>query len=665
MQNFTKFCSVALLMIVTLSAFGQAHGPWKGPKDTITKGNSVDWTLAVNQDRITPNVWITRQNTRGIFNIKVESSYTNNSSPSDTKWATGTTANLKSLSFTNWETAVGQNPPGSVNQNMVLYLVTDSIYIDIKFLKWTAGGGGGFVYERTTDCRTFSDMSAVTCDSFVSPSKKYVWKKTGVYTDTLTNAYGCDSLITINLIAHTQDTSKIFLSGCGQVTMPYSKRKITTSGLYFDTIPKGTVCGRDSFIQARATVYALPTKTVSLTACDSLVSPSGKHVWKKSGVYQDVLKSTKTCDTALTVNLTINYSSFNSSSETACDQYVSAGNKTYTTSGLYADTLQTHTGCDSIIEVDLTVNYSKSNVITPFSCVANYMSPSGRYTWKTNGTYYDTLPTSKGCDSVIEVRLSFAIKRGSFKVTSCDPWMAPSGNHVYTVTGEYEDTVLTQSSCDTIYTITFTKTESTDETYDIGGAINRYHSPSGKYVWTSDGTYLDTIPNQQGCDSVMTFNLTVTDVSRSVTRGTGLNATATGVSYQWLDCDNGMARVPGATSQTFKPSKSGNYAVQLSNQWNSDTSECVSINLSVEDINPFGIKVYPNPNNGHFVVDLGAVASSVNSIEVRGVKGELVYETRDISSLTQINMENDIPSGIYVMKVVGKDFTYNAQLVIE
>ena len=51
----------------------------------------ADWTMEANQDRITDNVWLTRANTRGIFNIKTESNYTDNMSPADTEWAFGTT----------------------------------------------------------------------------------------------------------------------------------------------------------------------------------------------------------------------------------------------------------------------------------------------------------------------------------------------------------------------------------------------------------------------------------------------------------------------------------------------------------------------------------------------------------------------------------------------
>jgi hypothetical protein len=39
-----------------------------------------------------------------------------------------------------------------MNLDMVVHLITDDIYLDIKFTSWTGGGnGGGFTYERSTD----------------------------------------------------------------------------------------------------------------------------------------------------------------------------------------------------------------------------------------------------------------------------------------------------------------------------------------------------------------------------------------------------------------------------------------------------------------------------------------------------------------------------------
>jgi len=126
---------------------------WTGPKFTFSKANYADYDLLENQDRITDNVWITRQNGSGIFNIKTESDYTDAVSPADTEWAYGSAADWASLTFSDWETWHDGCPPEMVGKEAVVHLKTDDIYIDIKFLSWSCGecvGGGGFSYERST-----------------------------------------------------------------------------------------------------------------------------------------------------------------------------------------------------------------------------------------------------------------------------------------------------------------------------------------------------------------------------------------------------------------------------------------------------------------------------------------------------------------------------------
>ncbi len=131
----------------------QVGNIYKGPKMTFSKADGADWTLASNQDRITDNVWITRADNQGIFNIAKELSYSSFLSPSGTMWAVGTTSNLNSLVFTSWEQMHNSEPPTSLNVDLVMHLVEDDIYIDIKFLSWASGGSGGqggFSYERST-----------------------------------------------------------------------------------------------------------------------------------------------------------------------------------------------------------------------------------------------------------------------------------------------------------------------------------------------------------------------------------------------------------------------------------------------------------------------------------------------------------------------------------
>ena len=149
-----------LLLLLVLPFISEAQTIWTGPMTTFTKANYADWTLEENQDRITDNVWITRANNQSIFNISdntdTSSGSCSGSSPHDTEWAFGTIADgINTLTF---DTFLGDffancGPPSVVDQNAVLHLITDDIYIDIKFLSWTSGegaGGGGFIYMRST-----------------------------------------------------------------------------------------------------------------------------------------------------------------------------------------------------------------------------------------------------------------------------------------------------------------------------------------------------------------------------------------------------------------------------------------------------------------------------------------------------------------------------------
>lgn len=147
----TFFSVVALLVLLSAGNLVWAQGSivWNGPVITFVNLPGSDWTQAANQDQITANVWLTRASTKGLFNAASEGSYTHFASPADTEWAYGLLANYATLTYASWENWNAGNPPGMVGRNAVLHLVTDDIYIAIKYDFW-GGSGGGFTYERTT-----------------------------------------------------------------------------------------------------------------------------------------------------------------------------------------------------------------------------------------------------------------------------------------------------------------------------------------------------------------------------------------------------------------------------------------------------------------------------------------------------------------------------------
>jgi PKD repeat protein len=120
---------------------------WTGTKTTFTKDGFADWTDPANQDRVTDDVWLTRQDSQGLFNMAREPSYTP-SPPSGTEWAYGSAADWATLEFSSWESWHGGNPRGVLDEDAVLHLIEDDIYLDIVFTGWAGGGGGGFSYVR-------------------------------------------------------------------------------------------------------------------------------------------------------------------------------------------------------------------------------------------------------------------------------------------------------------------------------------------------------------------------------------------------------------------------------------------------------------------------------------------------------------------------------------
>jgi len=144
-------------LALAMAAFGLAVAAvpahalevWSGRTLAFVRPANVDWNQPQFQDRITPNVWITRKSTMGIFNIKQEAGY-GPTSPKDTEWATGDAVNHASLTFMPWVTWAANNPPATVGVNAVVHLISEDIYIDIRFDSWGAGiiGGGAFSYTR-------------------------------------------------------------------------------------------------------------------------------------------------------------------------------------------------------------------------------------------------------------------------------------------------------------------------------------------------------------------------------------------------------------------------------------------------------------------------------------------------------------------------------------
>ena len=183
-------------------------------------------------------------------------------------------------------------------------------------------------------------------------------------------------------------------------------------------------------------------------------------------------------------------------------------------------------------------------------------------------------------------------------------------------------------------------------------ACDNYTVPSGDENYTSSQTVMDTIPNQFGCDSILTINITINTVDVGVTNTSPtLSANATGATYQWLDCGNNFTVISGASNQSYTAIVNGNYAVAVTQNGCVDTSTCEVVNNVGVLENSFGntLSVYPNPTNGVLSIDLGSSYSNV-SVIVSNVLGQVVLNKNfSNSSLLQLNIPGE--AGVYFIEV--------------
>jgi hypothetical protein len=184
-------------------------------------------------------------------------------------------------------------------------------------------------------------------------------------------------------------------------------------------------------------------------------------------------------------------------------------------------------------------------------------------------------------------------------------------------------------------------------------ACNNYTTPSGNHNYTTTGSFIimDTLIGVNTCDSIITINLTLIapDTSISIINSV-LNSNANNSNYQWLDCNNNYASIPGATMQSFTPPISGSYAVEISENGCIDTSRCISV-LAVglsNGIEHNDLLIYPNPTTGNLIIDLGEVKKDIK-ITLTNSLGQVIL-TENYTSTNFINLDIVAPKGIYFLQ---------------
>ncbi|HOY48103.1 MAG TPA: T9SS type A sorting domain-containing protein [Flavobacteriales bacterium] len=240
--------------------------------------------------------------------------------------------------------------------------------------------------------------------------------------------------------------------------------------------------------------------------------------------------------------------------------------------------------------------------------------------------------------------------------TSCGSFNWIDGN-TYTAnnnTATYNFAGGAASGCDSLVTLNLT-INNPAAGVDTRTACNSFTWINGSTYTASNNTATYNIIGgaANGCDSLVTLNLTINSVANLSTTTSGVTITAnnTSATYRWLDCNNNYAVIAGQTGASYTPTVNGNYAVQLTQNGCVDTSACVAILTMGIIENSFGdnLVVFPNPTNGYFTIDLGNVFVK-SEIQIRDILGNLI-ETTSVNLSQKLDLFIKEPAGIYIVTV--------------
>jgi PKD repeat protein len=426
--------------------------------------------------------------------------------------------------------------------------------------------------------------------------------------------------------------------------------------------------GCDSIVTLDLTINDLSFGTDVQSACGSYTWIDGNTYTSNNGNATHTLQNAAGCDSIVTLDLTINNPSFGTDVHSACGSYTWIDGNTYTSSnGNATYTLQNTNGCDSIITLDLTIHDPSFGTDIQTACSSYTWVDGNTYTSSNNTATY-VLQNVNGCDSTVTLDLTITGTVSSTDTqTACESYTWIDGNTYTQSNNTATFTLIASQGCDSIVTLNLS-INNPDFVTDAQVSCDSYTWIDGHTYTQSNNTASMTLQNQNGCDSTVTLDLTINTVNNTIIQldPSTAQAEASNATYQWLDCANGFVEFAGETGQTFQCQGACYFevAVLVTENGCSDTSDCVILN--VLDLNDNttqeSVTVYPNPTSKTLNINGLHTLAEIRRIDVTDYNGRLVKSLDQI--ITTIDVSN-LADGIYFLNINHEDGVEIKKFIIE
>jgi Flp pilus assembly pilin Flp len=464
-------------------------------------------------------------------------------------------------------------------------------------------------------------------------------------------------------LVHTTDT----ITSCGPYTWIDGVTYSTSNYTATDTLLSAAGCD-SAIVTLHLSINSSNTGTDTITACDSYTWIDGNTYTASNNTATYTLTNAAGCDSVVTLDLTINSSNTGTDVITACDSYTWIDGNTYTASNNTATyTLTNAAGCDSVVTLDLTINSSNTGTDVITACDSYTWIDGLTYTSSNNTATY-TLTNAAGCDSVVTLDLTInSSNTGTDVITACDSYTWIDGN-TYTASNNTVTYTLTNAAgCDSVVTLDLTINSSNTGT-DVITACDSYTWIDGNTYTASNDSATYVLNNVNGCDSVVTLDLTIESIDASVTlSGLTIYALPGYDFYQWYECtSNGFVLMSNETNDSISITVNGDYAVMIDNNNCSDTSDCVTVNnIGLRENTQASFKLFPNPTQGMVKIERNNSVSPIDIYQLQLVDshGKLIQNSpvNFQDEFIVINIE-DYPAGVYQLTLKNQHEVFHEKI---
>ena len=360
--------------------------------------------------------------------------------------------------------------------------------------------------QQNVTCYESEDGKLTVSASAGTPGYTYLWSngKTtdtisslapGQYSVTVTDTNSCVATATAVITRPSKITEDFYDSACYKYI--WNGVTYTQSGVYSQHLQ--TAAGCDSVATLHLTIYQPTYSSVNVTECVSYTWPLTGLTYNQSGDYYDTLQNANNCDSIVTLHLTINNVAVNDIYHVAVMTYTWPQNgQTYTLSGTYSDTLanQAANGCDSIINLHLTIT-ANTMTITASAADANcYGDNSGSVNVTVSGGVAPySIYVYESSDLSMAVKAFAGVQPGVQKIATG----LPAGTYVVYAYDSL-NSVITSSPLliDQPAPITYAFADTACSSYSWEGS-----------VYTHSQQIVKVLKTAIGCDSTVTLDLVI------------------------------------------------------------------------------------------------------------------------------------------------------------